>query len=87
MKKETIIRTVILLYALVNQILTMTGHSILPIGEDQLTELVSVGFTVVVSVWAWWKNNSFTEEAIKADEYLERLREGDDPERTIGFKK
>lgn len=87
MKKETIIRTVILLYALVNQILTMTGHSILPIGEDQLTELVSVGFTVVVSVWAWWKNNSFTEEAIKADEYLERLREGDDSERTIGFKK
>jgi SPP1 family holin len=87
MKKETIIRTVILVYALLNQILTITGHSILPIGEDQLTELVSVGFTIIISVWAWWKNNSFTEEAIRADEYLERLREGDDPERTIGFKK
>lgn len=87
MRKETIIRTVILVYALLNQILTMTGHSILPIGEDQLTELVSVGFTIIVSIWAWWKNNSFTEEAIQADEYLERLREGEDPERTIGFKK
>lgn len=87
MKKETIIRTVILIVALVNQILTLTGHSIIPVGEDQLTELVSVGFTVVVSVWAWWKNNSFTAEAIQADEYLERLREGEDPERTIGFKK
>lgn len=87
MRKETIIRTVILVYALLNQILTITGHSILPIGEDQLTELVSVGFTIIVSIWAWWKNNSFTEEAIQADEYLERLREGEDPERTIGFKK
>ena len=87
MRKETIIRTVILVYALLNQILTITGHSILPIGEDQLTELVSVGFTIIISVWAWWKNNSFTEEAIQADEYLERLREGDDPERTIGFKR
>lgn len=87
MRKDTIIRTVILVYALLNQILTITGHSILPIGEDQLTELVSVGFTIIVSIWAWWKNNSFTEEAIQADEYLERLREGEDPERTIGFKK
>jgi SPP1 family holin len=74
MKKETIIRTVILLYALLNQILTMTGHSILPVGEEQLTELVSVGFTVVVSLIAWWKNNSFTAEAIEADKYLEQLR-------------
>jgi len=74
MKKETIIRTVILLYALLNQILTMTGHSILPVGEEQLTELVSVGFTVVVSLVTWWKNNSFTAEAIEADKYLEQLR-------------
>lgn len=87
MKKETLIRTIVLLYALANQILTITGHSILPIGEETVTELVSVGFTVVTALIAWWKNNSFTEEAIKADEYLEKLREGDDPERTIGFKK
>ena len=74
MRKETIVRTVILIYALLNQILTMTGHSILPVGEEQLTELVSVGFTVVVSLIAWWKNNSFTAEAIEADKYLEQLR-------------
>ena len=28
------------------------------------------------TVWTWWKNNSFTKEAIKADEYLEDLRNG-----------
>lgn len=74
MKKDTLIRTIILLYALLNQILTITGHSILPIGEEELTTLTSVTFTVVMSLIAWWKNNSFTAEAIAADEYLAELR-------------
>lgn len=74
MKKETLIRTVILIYALVNQILTYRGHSILPIGEDQVTELTSIAFTIVTALVAWWKNNSFTAEAIEADKYLAKLR-------------
>lgn len=75
MKKDTLIRTIILIYALVNQILTFTGHSILPVGEEQLTEMVSIGFTVITALVAWWKNNSFTPEAIEADAYLAKLRE------------
>lgn len=76
MKKDTIIRTVILILALVNQILTISGHSIIPVGEETVTELISVAFTVVTALIAWWKNNSFTKEAIEADKYLEDLREG-----------
>lgn len=76
MTKETLIRTVILIYALVNQILIFNGHSILPIGEEQLTELVGVAFVVVSALVAWWKNNSFTKEAVEADKYLKELREG-----------
>ena len=78
MTKETLIRTVILIYALLNQILIFNGHSILPIGEEQLTELVGVAFVVATALIAWWKNNSFTKEAIKADKYLKKLREGKD---------
>lgn len=77
MKKETLIRTVVLIYALVNQILTYRGHSILPIGEEQVTELTSIAFTVVTALVAWWKNNSFTAEAIEADKYLAKLRGGE----------
>jgi SPP1 family holin len=73
-KKETLIRTVILIYALVNQILTYRGHSILPIGEEQVTELTSIAFTIITALVAWWKNNSFTAEAIEADKYLAKLR-------------
>lgn len=68
----TVARTVCLVLALVNQILSATGHAILPIEDAQIEQLVSTGFTVVTSLIAWWKNNSVTQAAIKADAYLER---------------
>ena len=74
MTKDTIIRTVILVVALLNQVLVITGHSIFPVDEQQMTELISVCFTVVTALIAWWKNNSFTAEAIEADRYLAELR-------------
>ena len=37
--------------------------------------LVTTGLTVTAALVNWWKNNSFTPEAIKADGYLEQLRE------------
>jgi SPP1 family holin len=72
----TLIRTALLILALVNQVLTVTGHSVLPITDTQLTELISVGFTVVTSAVAWWKNNSFTQAAIEADEYKKTISGG-----------
>lgn len=76
-KKETIIRTVVLAIALVNQVLTMFGRSVIPIDDAQITELLSIGFTIGAAVWAWWKNNSFTKNAIEADKVLEQLRQGE----------
>ena len=66
----TIIRTILLVIALINVGLEMSGKSIIPIDEELVRELVSYGFTVFAAVMAWWKNNSFTKPAIKADEYL-----------------
>ena len=76
-KKETIIRTVILALALINQILTAFGISVIPIGDDQITELISLVFTIGASVWAWWENNSFTKNAIEADKVLDELTKKD----------
>ena len=73
-KKETIIRTVVLALALINQVLTAFGVSVIPIGDDQITELLSLVFTIGASVWAWWKNNSFTKNAIEADKVLDQLK-------------
>lgn len=74
-KTDTIARTIILVLALINQILTSMGYSIIPITDDQITTLISLVFTVGASLWAWWKNNSFTKNAIKADEVLKQLKE------------
>ena len=70
----TIARTLILLLALTNQILVTAGKSQIIIQDEQITETVSLLFTIGASVLAWWKNNSFTRNAIKADEYKEKLK-------------
>ena len=73
-KKDTIIRTIVLALALINQILTSTGHSVIPISDEQVTEGISLAFTVVTALIAWWKNNSFTAAAIQAGETLKELK-------------
>lgn len=72
----TIIRTICLILALVNNCLTMAGHSPLPIGDEQLTELLSQIFVIGAAVVAWWKNNSFTQAAIVADEIMHDIKDG-----------
>ena len=56
-KKETIIRTVILIVALINQVLTVVGASLLPISDEQITDFLTLTLTIGASLWAWWKNN------------------------------
>ena len=71
----TIIRTCVLVVALINQVLTMTGHSVLPFDEQQITDGLSMLFTAAAALWAWWKNNSFTKAAQAADVYLKAAKD------------
>ena len=70
----TIARTACLLLALTNQVLSALGKPVLPIESATVEQLVTAGITTVTALVAWWKNNSFTPEAIKADETLERMK-------------
>lgn len=71
-EKGTIVRTVVLVAALANQALTISGHSPLPFSEDEIAQGVSMFLTTAAALAAWWKNNSFTQAAIKADELLHK---------------
>ena len=71
----TIARTATLILALTNQVLSAAGKPVLPIESENLEQLVTAGITIGASLWAWWKNNSFTSEAIRADEYMKNLRD------------
>lgn len=73
-KASTIARTAVLALALTNQILSAVGKPVLPIDSATLEPWVTTGLTTAAAVWAWWKNNSFTPEAIRADELLKEMR-------------
>lgn len=75
--KSTITRTIVLAIALINQVITILGYNPLPFSDDAIYEGISAALTVAASLWSWWKNNSFTEAAIKADEYKEQLKAGE----------
>lgn len=70
----TIARTAVLALALTNQILSATGHAVLPIESAQLEQLVTAGITIGASLASWWNNNSFTREAIEADDFMQQLK-------------
>ena len=74
--KGTIARTIILALALVNQVLTALGLQPLQIDDALIEQVVAAVFTIVAAVWAWWKNNSFTKTAKKADEIAVAMSEG-----------
>ena len=76
-KSTTIIRTVVLAVTLLNSILTACDINPLPFSEEQLYEGLSAVATVIASLWAWWENNSFTKNAIAADEVYEQLQAED----------
>ena len=69
----TISRTIILLLALINQVLTVFGYNIIDKSDDTVNTLTATAFTAAAAVCAWWKNNSFTKNAIRADEVLKKL--------------
>ena len=71
----TIVRTVCLSLALANQLLSAGGHSVIPIDNETVNQLVTAGVTIVTAIVNWWYNNSFTEAAIEADKTFERVRE------------
>jgi SPP1 family holin len=64
MSKGTIIRTAVLLFALINQALTIANINPLPFGEQEVEQFVSLAITIVASITAWWKNNDITKQAI-----------------------
>ena len=69
--KDTWVRIIALFLVLINQIsISFFSFELIPFGDDQIYEGVSVVVTVVVVIWSAWKNNSFTKKAQEADKVL-----------------
>ena len=74
-KSDTIARTIVLALALINQVLAIVGKDALPFTEDNVYQICTLIATLITSGIAWWKNNSFTQAAIEADELKKKLKE------------
>ena len=76
--KGTIVRTIMLIIVIINMILQHFGLDIINVDESQVLSFVEIVIELAVIIVSFWKNNSFTDNAIKADEFLQKLRESDD---------
>ena len=76
-KTDTIVRTALLVVALINQILSVMGKPVLPISDDQIERIITLTITIVVSLWSWWKNNSYTKAAIQGDQLMRKLKKNE----------
>lgn len=71
----TWVRIIALFILLMNQIsVSFFGFKVIPFEDDQIYEGVSLVLTVLVTIWATWKNNSFTTEAQMVDKQLKGLK-------------
>ena len=75
--KGTIVRTIMIVLVIVNMILKRLGFDVLNIEEGTVSAFVETVLEIAVIAVSFWKNNSFSENALKADKYLSELREND----------
>ena len=69
-KVGTWVRGILLIISFVNMALSATVKSPIPADYYEIYTIVSVIFSVLVGISAYWKNNSFTEAAQTADKFL-----------------
>lgn len=72
--KGTIVRLIAVVIVIVNLILKAFGKPIIDIDEGTILAVVEAFITIAVVIVSFWKNNSFSEAAIKADEFLKKLK-------------
>ena len=75
--KSTIIRTILVAIVIINFILEKLGVDLIPVDESIIGMFVETFIEIAVIVVGFWKNNSFSQAAIRADEFLKELRNDD----------
>lgn len=72
--KETIVRAVLLVIVVINIILEKVGLDVIPTDESFVLMCVETVIELLVIIIGFWYNNSFSKNALKAQRFLEYLR-------------
>lgn len=76
--KGTIVRTIMLVIVIINMVLKHFGLDVINVSESEVLSAVEILIELAVIIVTFWKNNSFTDKAIKADEFLKTLKESEE---------
>lgn len=74
MKKQAIIRLIVMIVLLINQTLIVVGYNPLPFSEEQIFDGVSSLATAAMAVYVWWKDNPVTKNAVMAQDKMKELK-------------
>ncbi len=72
--KQTIVRAVLLVIVVINIILEKLGLDVIKTEENVVLMCVETVIELLVIVTGFWYNNSFSKNALKAQRFLEYLR-------------
>ncbi|NMC56166.1 MAG: hypothetical protein GYA50_02950 [Eubacteriaceae bacterium] len=76
--KGTLIRTAVLAIVIINTILKQMGLDLINVTESQIGDFIEMLISVATIIVAWWENNSVSQNAIRADMFLQQLKEIED---------
>ena len=76
--KGTIIRTMVLAIVIINMILKQMGIDVINVSESQVADFIEMLISIATIIVAWWENNSVSQNAIRADMFLQQLNEIED---------
>ena len=75
--KETVAGIFILLLALVNSTLQMFGVKTLPIENEEVTNIVSIVFLILTTLYNTWKNRNLTTASQVAQTITDAIKSGE----------
>lgn len=78
--KGTIIRTILMVIVLTNLVLKAFGKSAITVDDGVIANVVETVIEIAAIAVGFWKNNSYSEKALKADKFLQDLRNEEESE-------
>ena len=75
-KPHTIVSLIAMVLSYVNMALLYTDKPIINVGTDELNAIVGIVYTIVVTLYGWYKNQSVTKPAQALDKLLIHMRDG-----------
>lgn len=74
--KEAITGILILLLALVNATLQMFGINVIPVENEEITNIVSTVFLILTTLYNTWKNRNLTTASQTAQTITDAIKNG-----------